>query len=98
MPAQPGDKINRIGDEVVDGIVLRVTVDLGQGGPGNVVEVQIGDTVQSVFADACRVVEVPKAAPPKREREKPDRPIAAIPRDGATMPSGSIDDVIANMN
>lgn len=74
MALQPGDEINRIGDEPVKGVVLSVSVDLGQGGPGNVVEVQVGNSTQSVFDESCGRV---------------DRPISAIGRDGATMPSGS---------
>lgn len=54
MALREGDAVSRIGDQDVEGVVIRVAVDLGNGGPGNVVEVQAGDKVHKVLDEVCQ--------------------------------------------
>lgn len=87
-----GDSVSRIGEESVDGLVLKVTVDMGDD-PGTVLEVGVGNSVRKVQAGACgKGVEVLHA----RDFDLP--PVEEIRRDGATMPVAEGADVTAGVN
>lgn len=88
-----GDSVSRIGEESVDGLVLKVTVDLGDS-PGTVLEVGVGNSVRKVQAGACRrgEVEVMNA----RDVQLP--PVEEIHQDGSTMPVAEGADVTAGVN
>lgn len=90
---QAGDSVNRIGDKPVDGLVLKVTVDMGDD-PGTVLEVGVGNGSRKVLASACERGEVEVM----HARDVSLPPVEEINQDGDTMPSGEIDHVVASLN
>ena len=87
---QPRDEIIGIGADEVVGFVIRYTVGpllIGVQSPGDLVEVQVGGDVLNVSAVACRV------RPPRPSVVVIDDVPTLVSHDGATMPSGGIDDV-----
>jgi hypothetical protein len=96
MMFERGMKVSRIGDEPVDGVVLQVTVDMGDE-PGTIVEVAVGDETRKVFADACVIAQDDDEDRIWAELHA-EQHIDAIGRDGDTMPSGSIDHVAVGLN
>lgn len=93
---QAGDSVNRIGDKPVDGLVLKVTVDMGDD-PGTVLEVGVGEQVRKVTAGACG------SEPNADNDEEIWKQLAAeaaltAGRDGETMPVAEGADVTAGVN
>jgi len=92
-----GMKISRIGGEPVDGVVMQVTVDMGDE-PGTIVEVAVGETSRKVLASACEVAAKSIEAEKHLPELHVEQSIGTIGRDGDTMPSGEIDHVVASVN
>lgn len=83
---RPGDSINRIGDEPVCGVVLRVAVDMGDG-PGTILAVKVGEATRLVNAEACGREEIVlHRLPPGMPDSAFCVPVEKIEHDGATMP------------